>query len=212
MNFLIFGDSLTWGAWDLEGGGWANRLKNFIDKKTVESNFNKYRYVYSLGVSGNTSDDLLKRFENELVVRLDKNTDNLVLVLIGANDSQFLLNDNSNRVSPEKFRKNINEIINIALKQNVKIMLVGLFPVDDEKTKEKEEGQDTIYKLDQIEKYNKLIQKIAEENKIEFIDIFQEIINRDYKSLLEDGLHPNSEGHRIIFETVKNYLVENNFL
>ena len=31
---LVFGDSITYGAWDLEGG-WVQRLRSFIDKKNL---------------------------------------------------------------------------------------------------------------------------------------------------------------------------------
>jgi len=34
----------------------------------------------------------------------------------------------------------------------------------------------------------------------------------DYKGLLEDGLHPNSTGHKKIYEIVKGFLVENRII
>lgn len=33
--FCIFGASITYGAWDLEYGGWVNRLRNFLDKRKL---------------------------------------------------------------------------------------------------------------------------------------------------------------------------------
>jgi len=34
----------------------------------------------------------------------------------------------------------------------------------------------------------------------------------DYKKFLEDGVHPNSEGHQLIYSMVKDFLVKNSVL
>ena len=52
----IFGDSIAWGAYD-EMGGWANRLKQYFSEDKEN-----YIEVYNLGVSGDNSEKLLKRF------------------------------------------------------------------------------------------------------------------------------------------------------
>lgn len=59
MNNIIcvFGDSITWGAWDIEKGGWVQRLRNF-----VESSSEEYIEIYNLGVSGDNTEDLLEIF------------------------------------------------------------------------------------------------------------------------------------------------------
>jgi lysophospholipase L1-like esterase len=55
-TICVFGDSITWGAYDPERGGWVNRLRNDLEKKEIES--------YNLGISGDTTADLLKRFNS----------------------------------------------------------------------------------------------------------------------------------------------------
>ena len=86
MNLLIFGDSITWGAWD-EEGGWAQRIKSFADKKAATLNYDNYTSVYCLGVSGDNTFDLLKRFETEVRARIDEEEKTLILIEIGINDS-----------------------------------------------------------------------------------------------------------------------------
>ena len=67
-QILIFGDSIIYGAWDREGG-WAARLRKFLDEKTLtEEDF--YCLVYNLGISGDTTEDLLERFEFETEQRI----------------------------------------------------------------------------------------------------------------------------------------------
>jgi len=73
----IFGASTTWGAWDKEKGGWVNRLRLFFDK-----NYDNVD-VYNLGVSGDTSNGLLKRFKIECEAR----EPTIILISMGENDS-----------------------------------------------------------------------------------------------------------------------------
>ena len=46
MTICIFGDSITWGAYDPEQGGWATRLRNYFEKQDNDVD------VYNLGISG----------------------------------------------------------------------------------------------------------------------------------------------------------------
>ena len=61
-TLCVFGDSTAYGAWDLEKGGWVNRLWLFLAK-------NKDDDLYNLSISGGTTETILARFENEAKVR-----------------------------------------------------------------------------------------------------------------------------------------------
>ena len=65
-----------------------------------------------------------------------------------------------------------------------------------------------------MKKYDNVIKSVCAEKNILFLDIFGEWIKIDYKKLLDkkDGLHPNSAGHQKIFETVKDFLIENKII
>ena len=56
---FVFGDSIAWGLYD-DRGGWVGRLWN-----------GRSRLVYNLGVDGETSEDISKRFIAEAKVRGD---------------------------------------------------------------------------------------------------------------------------------------------
>src|SRR3954471_6815864 len=105
MTFLIFGTSITWGAWD-SAGGWAQRLKSFADHNTISSNFIYDNPIYCLGISGETSTDLVERFDLEMNARIAKEESVVVIIEIGINDSQFSNESKSHLNSPEGFRKN----------------------------------------------------------------------------------------------------------
>src|SRR5476651_375488 len=101
-RILIFGDSITWGAVDEDGGGWAQRIKQYVDKKTLTPGYASS--VYVLGVSGDTTEDLLKRFNSEVQSRLDDESNLMIVFAIGTNDSYIEIKSQENQVSKETFR------------------------------------------------------------------------------------------------------------
>ncbi len=206
-RILIFGDSITYGAWDREGG-WVQRLRKFLDEKNLTEP-DVYYLIYNLGVSGNTSEDLLERFEFETKQRLKEHERTIIVFAIGLNDSQFVHSKSSHRVPIDRFKDNIQKLIKLARKISSKIIFVGLTPVDEDKTTPIPWDDDKSYKNRYIEKYNEVIKKACKENRIYFIEIFEKLKSFDYQELLEDGLHPNSNGHEKIFEIVKDFLIEN---
>ena len=94
-RILVFGDSIARGAVDLEKGGWVERLRIYF------VNNSKDKSVYNLGISGDTTENLLKRFMNECKVREPE----IIIFAIGVNDSAIIQNKN-NWVSEKDFQKN----------------------------------------------------------------------------------------------------------
>lgn len=123
MAICIFGDSIAWGASDYEKGGWVERLRVYFGEKYNID-------IYNLGVSGDATEDLLVRVENELKVR----EPNIIVFAIGVNDTQFVHSANSNRISEGDFRNNVGKLYVIAKKFTPEIIFVGLTPVDESKT------------------------------------------------------------------------------
>lgn len=210
MNILFFGDSITWGAWD-EESGWVNRIKKIVDKKIISSNFEYYHDIYNLGISGDNTNDLLERFDSETLSRIDKDNETIFVFAIGVNDSQFV-NGEGNRIPAELFESNLRKLITKARNHGNKIIFVGLFPTDDSKTDPTIWDTNKSYKLEYVSQYNNIIERVTNDENLEFIDIYNEFINKNYKELLVDGLHPNAEGHKQISEIIKNYLVDKKYI
>lgn len=212
VKIIIFGGSITHGAWDTKEGGWVQKLKNFLDEETLSESENEYR-IYNLGVSGNTTEDLLERFEFETKQRLKEDEEELMFIFaIGINDSQFIHSKNDLRFTPEEYKNNLSRLLNLAKKFSSKIIFLGLTPVDEEKTTPISWNTDKSYKNEHIQKFDDVLKQFCEENKIYFIEIFKGFKKESYRDLLEDGLHPNSEGHRKIFEIVRDFLIKNRIL
>ena len=205
-QILVFGGSIIYGAWDKEGG-WVSRLRRFIDKKNLSDAEDYYCLIYNLGVDGNTSENLLERFEFETKQRLHEK-ESVFIFSIGANDALFDLSRKSHLVSLEKYEENIKKLIFLAKKFSSKIIFLGIAAVDESKTMPVSWDDNLFYKNEYIIKYNKILKSVCEENKVAFVEISNVLTSID----LEDGLHPNSAGHQKIFEIVKEFLIENKII
>ncbi len=212
-QIYVFGDSVVLGFWDRKGG-WVQRLRETLDQKSIDESDKFYFLVSNVGISGNTTDDLLERFEFDTKQRLkDAEGDEEVVIMfgIGGNDSAFLKSKNDFWVPPEKFKENLEKLIQLARKFSPKIIFIGLVPFDDSKTNPVSFNADLFYKTKNVKKYNEILKSVCQKNDIYFIEIFEKFEN-NYKDLLEDGLHPNSEGHKKIFDAVKYFLEENKII
>jgi acyl-CoA thioesterase I len=194
----IFGDSITWGASDYKFGGWVTRLQNYF-----ETDENNEIDVYNLGISGDTTNDLLIRFKTECLAR--NRHSQIIMFAIGTNDSQYINSKNNPRTSIEKFENNLEKLINQAKEFSDKIIFVGLAKVDESKLMPVPWSAEKFYDNDNISKYNSVIENISKKNTLPFINLFDLLDMGD----LEDGLHPNSKGHEKMFLKIKEFLLSN---
>ncbi len=189
-SICIFGDSTSWGAWDMEKGGWVNRLWFHVGKREED-----YVEIYNLSISGGTTDTILARFENEAKIRKA----DVLIFQTGGNDASYIGTPDNNLVSPEKFEENLREIIKRAKNITANIVLLDLKNCDESLTMPW--WKDINYSNESIKKYSQIMEKVCQENSVLFLDI-PELDNSDF----DDGLHPNATGHEKIFNITKNFL------
>ena len=201
-TICIFGDSIAWGASDFEKGGWVERLKVLMSENYDSD-------VYNLGVSSENTQTILHRFESETRARIEEAEDVILIFAIGINDSYFIHSKNGLMTPPEEFKTNIKKIAERAQAISSKIIFVGLTPVEESKTTPIPWSPDKSYRNENVKQYDEIVKSICKDKNIYFIEIFNDWMRSDYKNLLEDGLHPNSKGHKNIFEVVKNFLIKN---
>lgn len=200
-QILVFGASIVYGAWDREGG-WVSRLRKAIDEKNLTgSDFSGkdfYWLVYNLGIDGNNTKDLLKRFEPEIKARLWPGEETIIIISAGVNDSLYDNKKKTFAVPPDKYEQNLQKLLVIAKKYTSKIIFIGSSPVDDSRTNPAPWTENCSYLQKYIKAYDNIAKSICKKNKIPFVDVRDELDN----DVLEDGVHPNSEGHEIIFKNV----------
>ena len=194
-KICIFGASITHGFYDTELGGWADRLKQYIG-------FKKVTHVYNLGISSDTTEDLLKRIKIELAAR--KPT--LVIFAIGNNDSAHVINQNKNQIPIEQFESNVQRLIKAARRYTDKIVYIGLTPVDEKRVNP---WRNNLFFLNKnIKKYDETIEKVCHSENIQFIKLRNQLNSSKYLNQLHDGLHPNARGHQLIFKIVKENIIK----
>lgn len=196
MSICVFGDSIAWGAWDEERGGWVNRLKLSLESKDHESQ------IYNLAIDGETSHGVLDRLEAETAPR----SASFAIVAIGTNDSAT--DDSGNLlISAQQFEENLREIVATANDASVQVIFVDLPRVDESKTNPVS-WANIYYSNEDLDKYSASIKTIAEESNSFFCSI-QGLLDKED---LADGLHPNEGGHMKIAEAVENFLINNNIV
>lgn len=215
VNILVFGASNTYGAWDIESGGWVNRLRKTADEKNLREKLplkHEEIYVYNLGISGDTTGWIIDRMEFEALQRDAKELGTIFIFALGLNDA--LVNNQTRQpdAPPHKFQDNLEKIIGLAQKYSQQIVFVGPLPVDESKMDPVPWLVTHSYKNEFVEQYSEITKSVCRIHGVHFVDIFQRFINTDYQKLLEDGVHGNSKGHQAIFEEVKNYLQENQII
>jgi lysophospholipase L1-like esterase len=203
IRLCAFGDSITWGSDDIESSGWVGRLRDYFDRSEKHTEDN-YVAVYNCGVSGDNSDDLLARFKAECVAREPA----IILIDIGVNDSQYIETRDNPRVSIEKYTANLQQLAKEAKKFTDKIVFIGLTPVDETKTTPIPWDTTKHYDAKNVKRYDTALSTFCKDNDLLFVNV-QDLIKL---SDMEDGLHPNSEGHRKIYERVKAFLQEKGYI
>ena len=205
-HILVFGASTTYGAWDSEGG-WVARLRKFLDEKTISSNYKREGLIYNLGVSGDKTEDVLKRFESETKARLGQSNEIILIFHVGINDTIFNEKLNATEVSPEQFSKNFKLLIDKAKKYSKKIILVSYMPVD-KRVDPIPWAAGRSYKNEFVGEFDRVMASVSKNEGVHFIEVFKRFIDTDYSKLLADGVHMNDEGHKKLYELVKDYLLK----
>lgn len=151
--------------------------------------------VYNRGISGDTSDRLLERFESNVLNIEPKN----IVMLIGTND----LGVGSGSDFPAE---NIEKIITMI--QNSKccanIILLAVYPINSKMQKNTRRKNKDIYEL------NLKLGRLCKRKNVDFIDLTQYL--SDEKGELDtkytyDGLHLNAKAFNIVTNKILPYLI-----
>lgn len=189
MNICIFGDSITYGAYDPINGGWVGLLRNYLEGKDDDIT------TYNLGICADDSYGLLKRFKGEAEPRKP----DLIIFAIGVND---IKHQKENPVQFNRFENNINELVKQANQFTKKIVILGITSVDEKLTTPRNRPPYNFRENKDIFRCNEILEKICEKEKTIFVPIPIDFSEKD----LCDGLHPNTTGHLKIFKTIKSII------
>lgn len=202
-RILVFGDSIAQGYNDAENGGWVRLLQRdyVAEDMTGKSCIN----IINLSVSGHTSQELVTRIESETSTR--KNNDKMVIIIaIGTNDSY---EKSGIRRTPEAdFAQNIDHIIAVA-KSFGKVLMIGPVACVDKRVQPTAWDEELHYTNERLQKYSTILCERAEHANVSFLELWDTMYRaQQHEETLPDGLHPNTAGHKVIYNEVKKKLEE----
>lgn len=153
----------------------------------------KENNYYGRGISGQTSPQMLLRFQDDVVAL---NPD-VVVINAGTND----IAENSGNYHPSFTMNNIKSMTEIALANGIKVILTSVLPHD--KFLWNPSIADVTQKVDEL---NERIKAYASEKKIPYVDYHVEM--RDTKGgmkkeLSQDGVHPYPDTYFIMESLIK---------
>jgi lysophospholipase L1-like esterase len=232
MHVIIFGNSISHGNWDKEGG-WAARLRKYLYMKTMLSNDDDVYYqVYELGVDASNTTRLLQRFESELKARIynpvaaepQSYGEVLIIIAVGTVDAVYWIDKKHHDVEINEFSANIVKLIELAQKYSKKVVFVGMPPVDESRTQPVLWWREISLTNSDLRKYEEETRRVCMERGMHFVPILDKIAKiPGYQAMFspyvkggtwgnEDGVHPGARINRIIYTTVKSYLVKNRLI
>lgn len=189
----VFGDSITYGMWDKECGGWVNRLRTLL-----EQDDQNYYTVYSLGIPGDTSTNVLDRMEKEMNARFNPYFENIIIFAIGINDSIYGYGKNA--IPIENFKNNLSTLLNLSKTYTDRTIFVGLTRVDENKIPQEKNLYFETFINSEIDKYDNALFDFCKTHNIPYIDVKNELKEKD----LNEGIHPNAIGHeKMAIEVLK---------
>ncbi len=176
-KIVFFGDSLTAGYGLTMQDAFPHIIQQRIDSLGLP-----YQVV-NAGLSGETTAGGINRIDWIL-----KSKPDIFILELGANDGLRGL-------SPDETKKNLRGMIDKVKASNpdVVVLLAGMqmFP---------NMGQEYT------EQFKEAFPLVAKEKEVKLIPFILEGVGGDESLNQADGIHPNIEGHKIVAETVWNYL------
>ena len=180
-NIVFLGDSIT----------------DFYDLNKYYKGYN----VVNSGISGNQTISLINEIKNRVYIY----NPTKVFILIGTNDLV-----ESNRTN-EEIVENIEKIVN-GIKENrpkAKIYVESIYPVNNTDNKKVVHSTTKTRSNKRIKKINILIKEMCKDNNIEYINLYDELVDKDGNLNIDytkDGLHMSEEGYEVITKKLKKYL------
>ena len=144
------------------------------------------------GISGQTSPQLLLRFQKDVIDLKPK----AVVINIGTND----IAENTGKYSIEYTVSNIKSMVELAKSHKIKVYLSSVLPVDVYPWR-----KDITDAVKQIYELNVRIRQLAKAKHVHYIDYFSEMSKENGGMIDEytyDGVHPTDKGYEVMEKIV----------
>ena len=203
-SVLCFGDSLTFGEKDLEGGGWVERLRRYFLTKEASLS-HQQTLVYNLGIASETTDGLVSRLESEFKSRVIGKQPCVVVLSYGLNDIK--IHKNKNIVPTAYFERNLRSALSFLDKAGACAFVLNIPPINHQIDGVRDQHKNLRFS-DDVSLYNRLIEEIIvrKSTKVTYVDIHTQLKQSNQNIYADDQLHLNSIGHKLLFKQILELL------
>uniref|UniRef100_D8PWM2 SGNH hydrolase-type esterase domain-containing protein n=2 Tax=Schizophyllum commune (strain H4-8 / FGSC 9210) TaxID=578458 RepID=D8PWM2_SCHCM len=207
-TIMLFGDSITQGAWEPGKDGFGTRLAHVYARKLD---------VLNRGLSGYNTEWAIPVFEKVFATK-DQQAHvpkvRLLTIWFGANDA--CIKPSPQHVSLPKFTANLKHLISLVrsptsthYSPDTKILLITPPPVNtlqrgaDLRARDPPKELDREFKV--TEAYAQAVRDVGREERVPVVDVFQAIWSaagekeEELAKFLGDGLHLNAVGYEIMY-------------
>ena len=182
---FFIGDSFVAGVGDPEHRGWVGRLAEHAHRAGAPIT------AYNLGVRRDASDDVCRRWPDEVAVRRGAGAQERLVVSFGVNDTTT--DGRGTRVAPERSAANLRTLLAEAAALGLPALVVGPPPVADEAQNRR------IAALDER------LAATADEAGAPYVPVFP-TLRREHRWMDEvaagDGSHPAATGYGLLADLV----------
>lgn len=133
------------------------------------------------GISGSTSASAVRRLDWYIKARPE-----IMILALGANDGLRGL-------KVDETTKNLEAVITKAKAAGMTVIMGGM-------------QMPPNYGKEYSDRFNKMFRSLADKHHLKFIPFILEGVAANPKLNLPDGIHPNSEGHKVMARNVMKYL------
>ena len=156
-------------------------LSNVLEKNLKKKGFDVT--IINASVSGDTTSGGL----NRLNWLLENKKLDIVILCLGANDMLRGINT-------DLIKQNLNNILEILIEKNIKILLAGMLS---------QETYGNKYKNN----FDEIYPELARKHKVAFLPFLLEGVALNPNLNLDDGKHPNPEGVKLISKNLEKQLI-----
>jgi lysophospholipase L1-like esterase len=203
VKFVAFGDSITAGQTSPsptvlllnESDSYPYKLQRLLAARYSDQTIQ----VVNEGVSGERADDTGKRRFGRV---LDTDKPDVVLLLEGANDLNYAFTHTGDAKSGVRIVvRALQEMLDSADSRKVPVLLATLTPQDPE-------GRNG-HGADALPELNADIRRLADDDRVIIVDLFNGLGGTPKGSIGADGLHPTADGYtkiaQIWFDTIQHH-------
>ncbi|KAF8232300.1 GDSL Lipase/Acylhydrolase [Tricholoma matsutake] len=214
---MLFGDSITQGAWEPDRNGFGQRLSHVYARKLD---------VLNRGLSGYNTDWALPVLEQCLVTKKDQPHVpgiRLLTIWFGANDA--CIQPSPQHVPLVRFTSNLEKLVDLVhspesvyYSPSTRIVLMSPPPVNTYQRAADLGSRELPLDLDRnfetTKAYAKAVKEVAHAKQVAFVDIWTEFWQAagekevELSRYLIDGLHPNENGYRVTYDALMKTIAE----